>query len=184
MYEYLDRRYALALYDIAEKKGKVDEYIDNIRDIVELMEENSELYKLLKRPQISTVKKKKTFEKIFKGRIDDELLSFFFILIDKHRILFLKEKLRELEKIRLEKSNIILAEVKTVIPLVEEERQTLREKLEHIYGKSIIFTETVDRSILGGVYVRVGNDVIDGTLKAKLNEMKELILSTADGKKR
>jgi F-type H+-transporting ATPase subunit delta len=184
MYEYLDRRYALALYDIAERKGKVDEYIENIREIVELMEGNSELYNLLKRPQISTSKKKKTFETIFRGRIDDELLSFFLILIEKHRMLFLREKLIELEKIRLEKRNIILAEIKTVIPLVEDERQALRGKLESMYGKNIVFTERVDSSILGGVYVRVGNDVIDGTVKTKLNEMKELILSTTNGKKR
>jgi ATP synthase, F1 delta subunit len=176
MYEYLDRRYALALYKVAEEKGKVEEYLQNLREIVDLINSTDELLQVIKHPQISSSRKKETFTKIFKGKIDDELLSFLLILIDKGRILYLKEKLAEMEKIHLERENTILATVKTVIALTDEERINLKSKLENKYKKIVILQEEIEKDLLGGVYVRVGNDVIDGTVKSKLAEMRALML--------
>ena len=88
MYEYLDKRYALALYTVAEEKGKVEEYLDDLRQIVLIMKNDTEFLKVIKHPKISTSTKKKMFINIFKGRIDEEVLSFLLILIEKDRILF------------------------------------------------------------------------------------------------
>ena len=68
-----------------------------------------------------------------------------------------------------------LAEVKTVIPLVETERENLRVKLAKMYDKKIIFDEKLDKKVIGGVYIRIGDDVIDGTIQSKLDEMKKLM---------
>lgn len=130
MYEYLDRRYAMALYEVAEKKNKIEEYRKSFQEIIDLVYSNPELIQLIKHPQISTDKKKKVFIKIFKGKIDEELLSFLLILIEKGRILYLKEKQKELEKIYFEKHNMLLAHIKTVIPLEEQDRINLKEKLK------------------------------------------------------
>jgi len=175
MYEYLDKRYALALYEVAEGKGKVDEYLNDLQEIVLLMKNDVEFLKVIKHPKLSTSTKKKMFIRIFKGRIDEELLTFLLILIEKDRILFTEEKLKEMKKIHLERNNTLLAEVKTVIPLMETERENLRLKLSKMYDKKIIFDEKIDKRVLGGVYIRVGDDVIDGTIKSKLEEMKKLM---------
>ena len=135
----------------------------------------AEFLKVIKHPEISTSRKKKMFINIFKGKIDEELLSFLLILIEKDRILFTEEKLKEMEKIHLERNNTLLVEVKTVIPLQETERENLRMKLYNMYDKKIIFDEKLDKNIIGGVYIRVGDDVIDGTIKNKLEEMKKLM---------
>lgn len=176
MYEYLDRRYALALYEVAEEKGKVEEYLETLREICNLIYNNKDLYEIIKHPQISTRRKRETFKNIFKGKIDEDLLSFLLILVEKDRILYLREKLNEMEKIHLERNNTLLAIVKSVIPLTENEVNQLKEKLEVKYNKKIIFNQEIDKSILGGLYVRVGDDVIDGTIKTKLEEMRSLIL--------
>ncbi len=117
MYEYLDRRYALALYEVAEEKNKVDEYMNDLKEVCDIIYGNKDFYEIIKHPQISTVRKKKTFKNIFEGKIDDELLSFLMILIEKDRILYLKEKLNQMEKIHRERNNTLLAEVKSVVPL-------------------------------------------------------------------
>lgn len=176
MYEYLDKRYALALYQVAEQKGKVEEYLNNLREICNLIYNNKDFYEVIKHPQISTKKKKKMFINIFKGKIDEELLSFLLILIEKDRILYIKEKLNEMEKIHLERNNTLMAIVRTAVPLKEEEASLLKEKLEDKYDKKIEMTTEVDKNLLGGVYVRVGNDVIDGTIKSELDEMKNIML--------
>lgn len=176
MYEYLDRRYALALYEVGEEKGKVDEYIDDLKYIVNLMKTDTDFLQVIKHPKISTSKKKEIFKDIFSGRIDDDLLSFLLILIDKDRLLYLEEKLKEMEKIHLERHNTLIAEVKTAVPLNEDERQKLASKLEKKYDRNIIIKDEIDKNVIGGVYVRVGDDVIDGTIRAKLLEMKKLML--------
>jgi len=176
MYEFLDKRYALALYQVGEEKNKVEEFIEELSSICNLIDKNEDFYQVIKHPQISTQKKKVVFSNIFKGNIDDDLLSFLLILIEKGRILFLREKLNEMEKIHLERNNTLRATVKTAIPMLENEIEALKIKLEGKYNKTIILTPEVDKSILGGVYVRVGNDVIDNTVKSKLDEMKEIML--------
>ncbi|HEY8805138.1 MAG TPA: ATP synthase F1 subunit delta, partial [Clostridium sp.] len=105
----------------------------------------------------------------------EELLAFLLILIEKKRILFIEENLNEMQKIHLERNNTLLAEVKTVIPLVEIERENLRTKLSNMYDKKILFEEKLDKKIIGGVYIRVGDDVIDGTVKNKLEKMKKIM---------
>ena len=175
MYEYLDKRYALALYTVAEEKGKVEEYLSDLREIVSHMKNDVEFLKVIRHPEISTSRKKRIFINIFKGNIDEELLSFLLILIEKDRILFTEEKLKEMEKIHLERNNTLLVEVKTVIPLQESEKERLRMKLYNMYDKKIIFDEKLDENIIGGVYIRVGDDVIDGTIRNRLDEMKKLM---------
>ena len=176
MYEYLDRRYALALYEVAEEKGKVEEYLNDLREICNIIETNKEFYEVIKHPQINTRKKKQTFINIFKGQIDEELLSFLLILIEKDRILYLREKLNEMEKIDLERKNTLRGTIKTAVPLLPEELEKLKEIFESKYNKKILFTTKVQKELLGGVYVRIGNDVIDDTIKSKIDEMKELML--------
>lgn len=176
MYEYLDRRYALALYKVAEENGKVEQYLEELRNIVALINNDKEFLELIKHPQVSTSSKKKLFQQIFEGKIDENLLSFLLVLIDKGRILQLEGKLREMEKIHLEKNNKVVAKVKTVIPLIDEERKSLIEKLEKKFNKKVLLEEEIDSSIIGGVCVQVDNEVIDGTIKSKLEEMKKLML--------
>lgn len=177
MYEYLDKRYALALYEVAEKKGKVEEYLQEGKEIIELIKNNEDISKILKHPQISTSKKKKVFIEIFKGKINDDLLGFILLLIEKDRILYMEEKFKEMEKIYLEKQNILIAKVKTVIPLNEDQRKKLIAKLEKKYNKTIILKEKIDKALIGGVYIRIGDDVIDGSIRSKFHEIKKAVLN-------
>ena len=176
MYEYLDRRYALAIYEVAEKKGKVDEFLNDLRTVCDVIENDKDFQILIKHPHINTIKKKQLFTDIFKNKIDDDLLSFMIVLIEKNRILQLRGKLDQMEKIDLERKNIIKGVIKTAIPLLQEEFEKLKAIFEEKYDKTIIFETHVDKSILGGVYVSVGNDVIDDTIKSKIEEMKEIML--------
>lgn len=178
MYEYLDRRYALALYEVAEKANKVEEYIKDLEEIDKLIQGNKEIKDVIKHPQISSIEKKKAFINIFKGQIDEELLTFLLILIEKDRILFLKEKIVQMKKIHLERRNTLKGLVKTTVPLKEEEKLALIEKLKAKYNKEIILEEKIDPRILGGIYLRIDNDVIDGTIKSKLDELKTIITRT------
>jgi F-type H+-transporting ATPase subunit delta len=178
MHEYLDRRYALALYEIGEEKGIVEDYLQSIAEIDKLIMGNKDFLDVIKHPQLSTSKKKDMFTCIFKGKVEEEVLTFLLILIEKDRILELNKILTEMKKIHLERSNTLIANVTTVVALLEEEKNELIHKLHLKYNKKIILKEAIDETIIGGVYVRVGNDVIDGTIRGKLDAIKRLTLKT------
>ena len=176
MYEYLAKRYAVALYDVAEEKNKIDEYIADLKEIETLIKGNSDLSQVINHPKVSTSKKMQIFKDVFADKIDKEIISFLLLLIEKNRITELETVIFQMDKVRLEKNSEIIAVVKTVVPLNDKERTSLVDKLKAKYKKSIILKENIDESILGGVYVRVGDDVIDGTVKNKIDEMKKLML--------
>lgn len=176
MYEYFDHRYALALYQIGEEKGKEELLLNQLREVVDLIYGNEDMMMLLKHPEINLAKKKETFEQIFKGRVEDEIYNFLMVLLDKDRILFLKEKLYEMEKIHLAKNNTLLALIRSALPLNEEERAKLLENLKGKYNMKIIIKEEVDPTLIGGIFVKVGEDIIDGTIKGKLEKLKEAML--------
>ena len=176
MYEYFDQRYALALYELGVEKGKADLLLNHLRAVVDLIYANNAMMKLLMHPEITLSKKKETFEKIFKGRIEEEIYNFLMVLLDKDRILYLKEKLYEMEKIHLKKNNTLLALIRSAVPLNDAERARLLEKLHKKYNKKIILKEEVDPSLIGGIFIKVGEDLIDGTIKGKLEKLKEAML--------
>ncbi|WP_446898307.1 F0F1 ATP synthase subunit delta [Clostridium sp. LBM24168] len=176
MYEYLNRRYALALYKIAEEKDKVEEYLEELRQVVAAIEGNATFMKIIRDPEISTSEKKSILTTVFKNKVNDDVFSFLLVLVEKGRIGDVGGKLREMENIYLEKHDTIVAEVKTVVPLTEDEKGKLKAKLEEKFNKKILIKSELDPSIIGGVYVNVDNQVIDGTIKSKLSEMKKVML--------
>ena len=115
--------------------------------------------------------------KIFKGNIDEDLLNFMNLLIEKDRIANLRSKFDQLEAIMLEENNTVKATVKTCIKLSKEQCTKLIEKLEKQYNKKIILEEVIDTSIIGGVYLKIGNEVIDGTLAYQYNEIKDSMVN-------
>ncbi|MBP2032390.1 F-type H+-transporting ATPase subunit delta [Clostridium algifaecis] len=176
MHEYLDRRYALALYEVAEEKGKVEEYLEQLRQVVSIIKNSDKFIEIIEHPEVSTSVKKKMFTEIFKDKVDGDILSFLLVLIEKGRIDEIEGKLREMENIYLDRHNTAIAKVKTVISLNDDEKKALTDKLEKKFNKKVLLQEELDSSIIGGVYIQVDNEIIDGTIKSKLSEMKKIML--------
>lgn len=180
MYEFLDKRYAQALYDVAVSKNKVEKYIEDLTAIVKVIDGSADFQRVIKHPEISTKEKKKFFINLFKGKIDEDLLTFLLILVEKDRIMFLREKLVELEKIDLENRGTVIAKIRTVRPLKDYQKEALAEKLRAKYRKKVEIEETVDPDILGGILIKVGDDLIDGSIRSSLEELKQSMFSSIE----
>ncbi|MGN9162478.1 F0F1 ATP synthase subunit delta [Clostridium sulfidigenes] len=174
MYEFLDRRYALALYEMCKEAGNIETVLQELGEVVEEMDNNEGLIKIIRNPQINKHNKKRIFEELFKGKIEDELLSFLLLLIDKGRILYLREKYNQFRLVYLKNNNTVVAKIKSVIPLNHNERETIKSKLEKRYEKTVIIEEEIDKSLLGGMLISVGDETIDGTIKTKLMDLKNI----------
>lgn len=180
MYEFLDRRYAQALYDVAASKGRVEKTIADLEAIVQVMEDSADLQSVIRHPDFSTKEKKKFFINLFKGKIDEDLLTFLLILIEKDRILFLKEKLDELKRIDREQRGTLVVRVYTVRALKDHQREALIARLGAKYQKKIELIEALDPDLLGGILIRVGDSLMDGSLRSSLEEMKRSMFNTIE----
>lgn len=172
----VSRRYARALFDLASEKGIVDQLEEELNGIIAAFKENSDLYKVLYHPRITDTDKIALTEVVFKGKVSDEALNFVILLIDKHRVIFLEDILAEYTEEANQIRNMVQAKVSTAIPLTPEEQQQLKDKLIKMTGKNVQLTAEIDLSLVGGVVVRIGDTVIDGSVARRLSVLKDKLM--------
>ena len=108
-------------------------------------------------------------------KIDPEIERFFKLLVERRRIQYIREIVAMYQELLDEELNIARGEVITVYPLSEEERKELEEVLKNYLKKEVILESKVDEGIIGGIKIRIGDLIFDGTLKTQLGKMKEII---------
>jgi F-type H+-transporting ATPase subunit delta len=173
MIDVVANRYAEALFQVGEETDSTTSLYEELKEVVDIVKENKDFYNILKSPLIGRSEKKDLIEKIFNDQISAHLKNFLKIMIDKDRILTLELVEKSFKTLLNEKNNIIEGIAITAIAMQEEEIEELEAKLSRKYNKTVTLENKVDKSILGGVLVRLGNEEIDGTVKARLEKMKD-----------
>lgn len=173
MMNVIANRYAEALFQIGEEEELTDMLYQELSEIVNLIKVNQDLFSILKSPVISKKEKISIVDNIFEDKININIKNFLKILIEQDRISFISDISDSYKELLNEKNNILEGFVISAIPMKKEEIKELEEKLSEKYNKNVTLENKVDKSILGGVLVRLGNEEIDGTVKTRLDKMKE-----------
>ncbi|MDU2196808.1 MAG: F0F1 ATP synthase subunit delta [Peptostreptococcaceae bacterium] len=173
MMNVIANRYAEALFQIGEEEKLTDMLYQELSEIVNLIKVNQDLFSILKSPVISKKEKISLIDNIFEDKININIKNFLKILIEQDRISFISDISDSYKELLNEKNNILEGFVISAIPMKKEEIKELEEKLSEKYNKNVTLENKVDKSILGGVLVRLGNEEIDGTVKTRLDKMKE-----------
>ena len=166
------KRYAQALFDTAVDKGIVDAMFDEFSSVIDLFKSEAELMDLMLTPSINTSEKKGILDRVLRKSLNQYLNNFLNILLDKNRFEFLVEIHDDFRQLVFPYKNMVEATVLTVVPLDEAQRVALEEKLALRFNKKVILDNKLDESILGGAVVYVGDQIIDGSIKNQLNQMK------------
>ncbi len=169
----VDLKYARALLEAAREKGKIEILQSQSGELLKLLEETEDLEVLLNSPQISTSRKKEFIQNLIGGELEGELLNFILLLIDRERQGRLQDILRLFIRLGDRERNIVKARVYTVELLEEKEKDMLRENLSRALNKTVIIENRIDRGILGGIKVKAGNVLLDGSLQGRLDELKQ-----------
>lgn len=164
----LAAKYAQALCEVASEKSLLSEAEQQLTLVVELAEQNSDLKTLLYHPLVPVAAKKETLLGLFGSELNETVKNFLFLLIDKHREAALPAILHEYVLQANEKRNIVVAEVTTALQLSAAQEQALADKLSTVTGKTVKINQHVDTSIMGGVIVKVGDKLIDGSVARQL----------------
>ncbi len=164
------KRYAVAIYDIAAEKGRVKEVYDTLNTIMETYLENLEFKNLVAHPLISKEDKKAFVKKVFPN-FDEIEMDIIDYLIDRDRLLDIKSIVAEYLKIYYEKNQIVDVEATFALEPSEAQKENLIKKLEVKTGKKINLTVKIDSSIIAGGILKIGDEIIDGSIKRQLETL-------------
>lgn len=168
----LAAKYAQALCELANQQNILAEAEQQLAMVVGLAEENSDLKTLLYHPLISGAAKKETLIRLFGDELHVVVRNFLLLLIDKHREAALPAILNEYTALANTLRNIIVADVTTAMPLTEGQEKALASKLGAITGKQVRIKQHIDARLIGGVVVKIGDKLIDGSVARQLSMLK------------
>ena len=171
--EAIAKRYASAIYDIAESSNKIGEIREALNILAENYNEDEEFKVFLLDPSIKYDEKVKYLHKSF-DFISEDAFKIINYLVKKGRV-SLAEKIKDSYlKIYYEKNNKILVNATFTKELSDNQREALMKKLEEKYKKKIVLNLSVDEELIGGGIIKIGNKVIDGSIKSQIENIKKI----------
>lgn len=173
------QRYALALLELADENNSVEKTLEDINFIKNTLDDSRELILFMKSPIVKTEDKAKALEAIFSGKISEQVYRFILLIAQKGR----EHLLDEITEAFIQKYNqfagIKTVEVHTAKELDENQKAEISKALEDHTGKKVVMDIKVNPDLKGGIAVKIDDTVIDGTVKHKLEQLKEKFLQTA-----
>lgn len=169
--------YGESLFELALEEEKLDLFLKEAEFIQQILTENEDLVKLMTHPKISKEEKQNVVENIFKSNVSDEITGFLVIVIKKGRFKEIKSILSYFIARVKEYKKIGVAFVTTAVELREEQKQALVKRLiETTEYETMEMNYTVDSSLIGGMIVRIGDRVVDSSIKHKLSNLTRDLL--------
>ncbi|MFO7752530.1 MAG: ATP synthase F1 subunit delta [Desulfobacteraceae bacterium] len=170
----VSRRYAKALLLIGKEDGKAEDYRKELGEVVSLMDGSPELEKALTNPLFNKNDRKKVLNAVLeKTDLSDIMKSFLILLFDKGRIAFLRDISEFYSRLADELKGIVHASLVSATDLSSESVEKIKEALAGKIGKKIVLDVEKDPELIGGVVTKIGDLVLDGSVKTQLTNMKE-----------
>ena len=168
------RRYAKALMTIGKEDGQAETYKEELGGVVKLLEENKELVQAITNPLYDAESRKKVLEVVVERLgLSKVMTSFLFLCFDKGRIQYLNDIYTFYEKLTDELANIVRADLVSAVELPEESIAKIRDALSEKTGKEVRMEVSVDPALIGGAVTRIGDLVLDGSVRTQLMSLKE-----------
>lgn len=169
------KEYGTALFMLACEEKAEAEYSEALERVVALFEEESEYPEMLSCPGIPLEQRLSAIEAALAGSVPEMILFYLQLLCEKGRIACLVESVKEFKALLDASRQIANAKITSALPLTDEEKARLEAKLEAVYKGRINARYFIDRELLGGITVEVDGEIMDGSLRHRLREIKEVI---------
>jgi len=169
------KEYANALFELAQENGSTKEISDSLDTVWSVMEENPEYLDFLSSPNIPKSERIAAIEQAFTGSVPEYVVSFLSLMCERGRIFSLKECISEYKRLCDAANKISVAEVISAVALHESQKSALTKKLEKLCGNTVVLDCKTDETLLGGIVVKLDGKVIDGSIRHRLHELKEVM---------
>lgn len=177
---HLGKVYAKALFGATEKVGNTDEVVEQLDSFVDdVVGTMPKLEATLCSPRVPTSEKSQMLDKAFRGKMAIELLNFLKVVADHGRFECLRAIRRSLRDICNESRNRVELELRTAEPLTGELLDKVTSRLKEVLGSDVVVNTQVDPDLIGGLVVRVGDTVFDGSVANRLVQLRKSAVERA-----
>ncbi|HWJ41892.1 MAG TPA: ATP synthase F1 subunit delta [Solirubrobacterales bacterium] len=172
------RVYAEALFEVGRDKGKLDALQQQLGEFADAVDGNRELQVFLFSPYLSSIEKKDGLKRAISGA-EPELMNFLEVLVDKGRMTEVFRIRRELDELWKHENRRIDVTVTSAVELDPAVVAKIGQEVERQTGEEVDLSSSVDDRILGGIVLRVGNMVLDASIRSRLEKLRKSVATAA-----
>ena len=182
--DQVNRAYAQALYEMAEQQDNIDEVADEMDQLGELLRSDRGFRHLMTSPALGVGERAGIIERVLGDRVSVVVYRFIQVLNHKQRLGALRGIVQAFGDLVSENRGLV--EVDAFVPqrLDETETQSLTERLGEILGKQVVLHQYVDESLIGGLKLRIGDQLIDGSVATQLKRLRRGLAQSGHEKAR
>jgi len=172
--EEIAQVYSRALFEVAKESGKLDTIREQLDEFADALAEGRELQVFLFSPYFSTEEKKDGLRRVLDGA-DESLLNFLELLVEKHRMPAIFRIRRRLDELWEQENRLLPVQVTSAIELDGSTVEQIGDAIGEQTGRRIELTRQVDPDILGGIVLRVGNSILDASIRHRLEQLRKQV---------
>ena len=167
--------YAEALFAVARAEGTLGEVEDELFRFSQTLQGNDELRNAITDANIPAARRQQIMEDLLGGKASATTVALVSMVVGTGRARQLPSIIERLVEMSAAEANKEVAEVRTAVPLTDDQRDRLAKALEDATGKQVEVKVVVDPSVLGGIVAQVGDTVIDGSVRRRLDQLKNAL---------
>jgi len=176
--EELAQVYARALFEVAREQGKLDQLREQLVQFAEALEGDRQLAIFFFSPYFSTAEKEQGLERMLDGA-DESFLNFLRLLIEKHRMPVLFRIRASYQRLWDEENKVLPVEITSAVELDRSTTENLGSTIGERTGRKVTLAARVDPEIIGGIVVRVGNSILDASIRNRLEQLRRHVAQGA-----
>jgi len=176
--EELAQVYARSLFEVAREQSKLDVLREQVAQFADALNDNRELAVFFFSPYFSTAEKREALPRLLEGA-DEALLNFLSLLIENHRMPVIFRIRAEYERLWDEENKTLPVEITSAIELDQATTESLGKTIGERAGRKVTLSARVDPDILGGIVVRVGNSILDASIRNRLEQLRRHVAQGA-----
>jgi F-type H+-transporting ATPase subunit delta len=170
--------YARSLFEVAKEQDQLDEIHEELDQVADVLSENRSLQLFFFSPYFSSDEKKDGVAKVIDGG-NEYFVRFLELLAEKHRLPVLFRIRREFDSLWAKEQKLLEVSVTSAVDLDEETVKGIGKKIEEQTGNRVELTSHVDPDLIGGLVIRVGNLVLDASVRNRLERLRRQVASAA-----
>lgn len=172
--EEIARVYARSLFEVAQERDLLDAIREQLSQFADALNESRDLATFFFSPYFSSQEKKEALKRTIEGA-EETFISFLELLIDEHRMPAIF-RIRDRYEVLWDEANRLLpVEVTSAVELDEETVAAIGDRIREQTGQNVELSSHVDSGILGGIVLRVGNSILDASIRNRLNQLRKQV---------
>jgi F-type H+-transporting ATPase subunit delta len=165
------RRYAEAAFQIGKADGTLDAWERDLARIGALMQ-NDELRRIVEHPVVPYAAKEQLLQKLAGADVVREAVELVLLMVRRGRPRAIQPMIAHFGELLRRERGIVLAEVRTALPLEDAQRGSVEERLRALTGEKVEMNEVIDAALIGGIAVRIGDRLYDASVRSRLERLR------------